>query len=173
MWEDEDRCWAVFGLSLQLCAAKLFMTMIFPSHPIPGLWMKYTEGCTLPVATCWYWCVKGICVSKLILQLRNTWLANICTLENSCWKNSSRTTWTLKSHFTTIWLQTWPKRGICLSTGKENVDWFQLRTECSFHRAFGCFFFLSVCWHCLCILMRQALKMRGKNSVISNDHTKN
>lgn len=37
VWEDQDSCRAAFGFPLYLHIAKLFMTMIFPSHPIPGL----------------------------------------------------------------------------------------------------------------------------------------
>lgn len=36
-WSEQDRFWPP-------SVAKLFMTMIFPSLPIPGLWMKCQEG---------------------------------------------------------------------------------------------------------------------------------
>lgn len=127
-----------FWLSFQLGTAKLFMTMIFPSHPIPGLRIWYQQCCRLPAATCWYWWYYDICVSKLIM-LRNPWLANVCTLVNSCETQSSKTSWSLKSHFTTAWLQARAGGSIWLNTGRRN----RLSVNCSLLFVF-CFFYFTL-----------------------------
>lgn len=63
-----------------------------------------------------YLCIKAYHVEKPL----NPWLANVCTLDNSCEKQSSKTSWTLKSPFTTAWLQTRAGGSIWLNIGRTN-----------------------------------------------------
>lgn len=124
LWEDKDRCRAVLGFHFTSALQSYLWIWYF--HPVYSRLVDEVSG-VLHSDSCRYWCIEVICISKLILQVRRTSLTNVCGSENRCQRHSNRTTWTLKSHFTTVWLQTWTSRGIWLNTGKTSMVCFMFR----------------------------------------------
>lgn len=90
----DDRNRTVLGRPV---VAKLFMTMIFPSHPIPGLWMKCQEGCArcsphtserARTSTAARFASRpiGECLRKLVEQLSRLSNTTTRTLQTSLYK---------------------------------------------------------------------------------------
>lgn len=110
-WSEQDRFWPP-------SVAKLFMTMIFPSLPIPGLWMKCQEG--------WARCSPHTserahrpCVrfaSGAYLTVARKTAARIGWTAVEARKHNT-TLGRYKRHFTSAWLQTWTSAGIWSQCG--------------------------------------------------------